>query len=176
MSVATAKIAIRDYSGEYFEFVLECNNINAPKVGFVTPAKLRAILAQSNYCKIVFWGNTPAGFVLCLPENVECESMNYAWVAARYTNFLYIDRVAILPAFQNRQLGRSLYTDLIDFAKAQKCEAVLCEVNLQPLNAGSLRFHKRFDFTECGSQFTENGTKEVQYFVLKMGEVQQNGA
>ena len=29
-----------------------------------------------------------------------------------------------------------------------------------PPNPGSIRFHKKFDFEECGSQFTEAGTLE----------------
>jgi len=36
----------------------------------------------------------------------------------------------------------------------------LCEVNIMPPNPGSIRFHKRFDFEECGSQFTEAGIVE----------------
>jgi predicted GNAT superfamily acetyltransferase len=38
--------------------------------------------------------------------------------------------------------------------------SVLCEVNIMPPNPGSIRFHKRFDFEECGSQFTEAGIVE----------------
>ena len=45
---------------------------------------------------------------------------------------------------------------------------ILCEVNIYPPNPGSIRFHKRFDFIECGSQFTEGGKKQVQFFFREL--------
>ena len=38
---------------------------------------------------------------------------------------------------------------------------LLCEVNVRPLNAGSLRFHHRIGFTEVGQQDTDGGRKTV---------------
>ena len=44
--------------------------------------------------------------------------------------------------------------------KPEGYDSILCEVNIIPPNPGSIRFHKRFDFEECGSQFKEAGTLE----------------
>ena len=48
----------------------------------------------------------------------------------------------------------------IYFSALEGYDSILCEVNIMPPNPGSIRFHKRFDFKECGSQFTEGGTLE----------------
>ena len=117
-------------------------------------------------------GNTifdiPAGFLLCLPENIDYDSMNYAWISERYKNFMYIDRISIIKEFQSKKLGTALYNDLIKCSKEENYDIILCEVNIYPPNPGSITFHKRFDFIECGSQFTEAGKKQVQFFFREL--------
>ena len=66
------------------------------------------------------------------------------------------------------QVGGSDYKDLIKCSKKENYDIILCEVNIYPQNPGSIRFHKRFDFIECGSQFTEGGKKQVQFFFREL--------
>jgi uncharacterized protein len=160
-------IELKDYNDSYFDFVLSSNNTNEPQVGYLDKEKLAKLIAQTNYCKVAFFNSEPAGFLLCLPENISYSSMNYKWVSDRYSNFMYIDRISVLEKFQNEKIGTALYTDLAYFSSENKYEIILCEVNIQPPNPGSIRFHKKFDFVECGSQFTEGRTKEVQFFFKK---------
>jgi predicted GNAT superfamily acetyltransferase len=42
---------------------------------------------------------------------------------------------------------------------------VSCEVNVVPMNAGSLRFHMRLGFDSVGQQATEGGKKRVSLLV-----------
>ena len=95
-----------------------------------------------------------------MPEKIDYDSMNYEWISERYSNFMYIDRISVMQKFQNKKLGTALYDDLIQCSKEENYDMILCEVNIYPPNPGSIRFHKRFDFEECGSQFKEAGTLE----------------
>ena len=158
---------LKDYDNNLFDFILSSNQENEPQVGSLDKVKLQSLLDQANYCKVAFHNNEPAGFLLCLPDNIEYESLNYKWVSERYSNFMYIDRISVLQKFQNLKLGTALYTDLLYFSIENGYDIILCEVNIMPPNPGSIRFHKKFDFVECGSQFTEGGTKEVQFFYKK---------
>ncbi len=151
-------IELVDYSEEMFDFVLESNNINKPQVGFLKDGRLELLINQANYFKVAMFNNELAGFLLCLPQDKKYDSLNYQWVTKRFSNFVYIDRISILPKFQNKKIGSALYTDLIFFSTLEGYDTVLCEVNIMPPNPGSIRFHKKFDFEECGSQFTESGT------------------
>ncbi len=153
-------IELIDYKNDMFDFMLESNNINKPQVGYLTEEKLELLLKQANYCKVAKFNGELAGFLLCLPENQDYDSINYQWVSKRYSNFIYIDRISVLPKFQNEKIGSALYTDLIYFSAVEDYNDILCEVNIKPANPGSIRFHKRFDFEECGSQFTEAGKLE----------------
>ena len=153
-------IELIDYSDNMFDFILESNNINKPQVGYLHKERLELLLKQANYCKIAKLNGEAAGFLLCLPENKEYDSTNYEWVSKRFSNFVYIDRISVLPKFQNEKIGSALYTDLIFYSALEGYDSILCEVNILPPNPGSIRFHKRFDFEECGSQFKEAGTLE----------------
>ncbi len=101
-------IELKNYSNDFFDFILEANNINEPEVGFVDKSRLQMLINQSNYFKIAFYNDIPAGFLLCLPENIEYDSMNYIWISERYKNFMYIDRISIIKKFQSKKLGTAL--------------------------------------------------------------------
>ncbi|GIS56098.1 MAG: acetyltransferase [Candidatus Neomarinimicrobiota bacterium] len=141
-------IHLQNYTDDFFSFLLESNNVNKPEVGSLDEEKLQLLIDQANYCKIVFYNNDPAGFLLCLPEKIDYDSMNYEWISERYSNFMYIDRISVMQKFQNKQLGTALYDDLIQCSKEENYDMILCEVNIYPPNPGSIRFHKRFDFIE----------------------------
>ena len=104
---------LEDYNDSLFDFILESNNINKPKVGYLSKERLQLLLKQANYCKVAKFNGEPAGFLLCLPENKEYDSINYEWVSKRYSNFMYIDRISVLPKFQNEKIGSALYLSLI---------------------------------------------------------------
>ena len=168
-------IELIDYTDDMFDFVLDSNNINKPQVGFLKSERLELLINQANYCKVAKFKGEFAGFLLCLPESQEYDSLNYQWVSKRFSNFVYIDRISVLPKFQNEKIGSALYTDLIYFSAIEGYNLILCEVNIMPPNPGSIRFHKRFDFEECGSQFTEAGqlesykySVEVQFLYRKL--------
>ena len=168
-------IELVEYTDNMFDFILDSNNINKPQVGFLNESRLNLLINQASYCKVATFKGEPAGFLLCLAENKDYDSLNYQWVSKRFKNFMYIDRISVFPKFQNEKIGSALYTDLIYFSAMEGYDNVLCEVNIKPPNPGSIRFHKRFDFEECGSQFTEAGqlesykySVEVQFLCRKL--------
>ena len=168
-------IELIEYTDDMFDFILESNNINKPQVGFLSESRLQLLIDQASYCKVAKFKGELAGFLLCLPENRDYDSPNYQWVSKRFKNFMYIDRISVFPKFQNEKIGSALYTDLIYYSSLEGYDNILCEVNIKPANLGSIRFHKRFDFKECGSQFIETGqvesykySVEVQFLCRKL--------
>ena len=109
-------IELVDYSEDMFDFILKSNNFNKPQVGFLKNDRLELLINHANYCKVAKFNGELAGFLLCLPESKEYDSPNYQWVSKRYSNFVYIDRISVLPKFQNEKIGSALYTDLIYFS------------------------------------------------------------
>ena len=89
------------------------------------------------------------GFVLCLLPSTRYKSPNYGWFNERYPEFLYVDRIAVGQASRNAGVGQTLYGQVIAHAQ-QKKWPVAAEVNLDPPNPGSMRFHRRHGFEQVG--------------------------
>ena len=83
---------------------------------------------------------------------------NHQWFAERYESFVYLDRIAIDSNHQNSGLGALLYQSVEQhMLKSAEHSLLCCEVNLEPPNPGSLRFHNRIGFTEVGRHSSQQG-------------------
>jgi predicted GNAT superfamily acetyltransferase len=93
-----------------------------------------------------------------LPPGVGYPSENYRWFSERYDSFVYVDRIVVSEQARNKGVGVELYRLVAEHATKNGAPRILCEVNLEPPNPGSLRFHKRIGFAEVGEQRTQGGT------------------
>ena len=100
-------------------------------------------------------------FALLMTPGVDYDSENYRYFERRGTDFLYVDRIVVADSARNRGLGAELYRAVFDAARAEGRVEVTCEVNVDPPNPGSLRFHGRLGFTEVGRQVTKGGSVAV---------------
>tara|TARA_B100000029_G_C17549340_1_gene949533 strand:- start:994 stop:1509 length:516 start_codon:yes stop_codon:yes gene_type:complete len=140
--------------------LLDINNAAVPAVNFLDLYQLEDLYAKSRYFFSVSVKTELAGFVVALRDNSSYRSVNYRWFNTRYSRFLYIDRIIIVPQFQHCGIGHLLYNCLTQ-AEQNYSEMLLCEVNLRPKNTPSLRFHEKYGFQQVGAQTTEDGAKEV---------------
>jgi len=85
-----------------------------------------------------------AGFVLAFAPGTAYDSENYRWFSERFDDFLYLDRIAIDPAFRRRGLASAVYDEL-EAAATDRGRMVL-EVNHD--NEGSLAFHRARGYVE----------------------------
>jgi predicted GNAT superfamily acetyltransferase len=122
---------------------------------------------------VVESGGEPAGFVLGMPPDLAYESENYLYFSVRARelgrSFIYVDRIVLLPALQSRGLGPRLYDAVFEEARRVGAAEVLCEVNVEPPNPGSLAFHTRLGFVEVGRQETHGGENVVALLAAPVG-------
>ncbi len=78
-----------------------------------------------------------------------------------------IDRVIVAPHARGRGLARSFYNGLIAHAKGAGHQSIVCEVNLDPPNPGSLAFHAAMGFVGLEDVVLSNG-KTVRYMELRI--------
>lgn len=144
----------------HFDQVLAINNANAPAVGELTADGLEYLVEHSLYSLIVadVSGTDVQAFCLTFAPGVPYTSPNYQWFSARYDNFVYLDRIAVADKYQNNGYGTALYDAVTQYMTIDRTAPLLtCEVNLQPPNLGSLRFHQRLGFQEVGQQESKPG-------------------
>ena len=144
--------------------LLEINTAAAPAVNLIPAEELAELVADSALALTVD-ADGPAGLLIALPPGLDYASENYAWFSARAaaggTDFLYVDRIVVAERLRGTGIGRRLYEAVFAAAAEQGRAEVLCEVNVQPPNPGSMRFHLGLGFVEVGRQATKDGTVEV---------------
>jgi predicted GNAT superfamily acetyltransferase len=143
------QIEIRPLAHSESNAIWSINEEGLPGTGKVSEQEINSLLDFSSYAIGAYVEGSLAGFVICLPPNTEYGSLNYAWFNQRYEAFLYVDRIAVADAHRNEGVGSLLYEQVARHAGEQNIP-VAAEVNLEPPNPGSVRFHHRFGFEEVG--------------------------
>jgi len=136
--------------------VLEINNANTPGVSELTLSELETDIKNCLHALAIDneHGEVCA-FCITFAADAPDAGANHQWFADRYESFVYLDRIAIDSNHQNRGLGALLYQTVErHMLDSTEPSLLCCEVNLEPPNPGSLRFHKRIGFTEVGTQST----------------------
>ena len=150
---------IRELTSSDLPQLVDLNNHNVPAVSPSDLDGMAALLAASDTTVAVADESDPArviGFALLFRAGADYASENYRWFEARGSEFFYVDRIVVADDAQNAGVGRALYAAIFDAARERGLSEVTCEVNVEPPNPGSMRFHGRLGFAEVGRQSTKN--------------------
>lgn len=101
-----------------------------------------------------------AGFLMGFCNGTDYDSINYRWFSEQYPDFLYIDRVVVSDQFRGRGIASVFYDHAIDWAREQGLDCLVAEIDIEPPNVGSLKFHEKFGFREV-DRLTHSPTKVV---------------
>ena len=152
---------IRSATTGDFDDILRLNAEWAHFTNHLDEPALARLHAQAAYHRVVEVDGHVVAFLLALREGADYDSPNYRWFADRGGSFLYIDRVIVDTARQGSGLASMLYRDLFAFAESRSIPQVVCELDIEPPNEPSRRFHDALGFREVGTQLVANGTKRV---------------
>ena len=148
--------------------IFQINEASIPAVNTVSIDEFKWFLSKKTYFKCAEdEDRNICGFLLALPPGLDYESLNYKWFSSRYSNFAYIDRIAIKESSKRKGIGSNLYKDLESSIK-DKYDLIACEFNIKPLNETSKKFHKKLGYENVGYQYTENGIKLVSLMIKKL--------
>jgi len=160
----TSRPLLRDYDERDLDRLVAVNDAAYPAVPLTPAAELAELIAMSSVVVVVDDGSA-AGFVLGMPPGLSYQSENYLFFSSRArergTSFVYVDRIVLAAHLRGRGLGPQLYAAVFAEARRVGADEVLCEVNIEPPNPGSLAFHTRLGFVEVGRQSTKGGANLV---------------
>ena len=164
MTDPTSRPLLRDYDERDLDRLVAVNDAAYPAVPLTPAAELAELIAMSSVVVVVDDGSA-AGFVLGMPPGLAYQSENYLFFSSRArelgTSFVYVDRIVLAAHLRGRGLGPQLYAAVFAEARRVGADEVLCEVNIEPPNPGSLAFHTRLGFVEVGRQSTKGGANLV---------------
>lgn len=161
-------IVLRAARVEDFGTLVELNAREVQQTSPTDLARLRELAQMSSYHRVAEVDGRVAAFLLAMREGAPYLNDNYAWFAARYRRFIYVDRIVVGKDFAGLGIGSRLYQDLFDYARSHGIKVITCEYNIEPPNPGSQKFHDKFGFKELGRQWVAHETKLVS---LQMAEV-----
>ncbi|HTQ14441.1 MAG TPA: GNAT family N-acetyltransferase [Rhizomicrobium sp.] len=141
---------IRDATRADFPAILA---LNADWVEFLSPmdaAELTAFARASRHFRVAEEGGAVAAFLLAFRAGDAYGGAVFARFMREGGDFFYIDRIVVDERCRNLGLARALYDDLETAARAAGVPRLVCEVNADPPNDASLRFHLRYGFAETG--------------------------
>ena len=141
------------------------NEQGLPGTGKVSKVEIGQLLEFSSLSVGAYDRDELVGFVICLPPKTAYGSLNYAWFNEHYQSFVYVDRIAVSEENRNKGVGSALYNHVVLYSK-QHGVPVAAEVNREPPNPGSMRFHNRFGFEEVG--ILHHAEKSVTMFLKQV--------
>ncbi|NQY13839.1 MAG: GNAT family N-acetyltransferase [Henriciella sp.] len=160
-------MTIRPYDESDLSALHRINVACVPAVGQATEKEMAEIIALSTCLVATSQDDMPIGFITLLPPgtaayaspNLRCFE---DYVAHTRKTLIYVDRIALSPDARSQRIGEALYESA--FQHFASCDEIGCEVNVEPPNPGSHRFHKRLGFLEIGEQVFEPSLKSVRYY------------
>ena len=154
----SAEFTIRPMVAIDLATVLAINEANVPEVSSISMEQLEFLVEESACSLVVDVDGTVAGFCIVLGAGSAYDSVNYRWFMDRYTDAMYLDRVAFTEEFRGQGLGTALYDEVHEFVRrVPGMNRWTLEVNADPPNLPSLAFHRARGFVEVGQQHTPYG-------------------
>lgn len=157
-------VVVRDWQAGDLAVLHSINEGAVPGVGQLTRVGLDDLVERQSAATLVAEdaGGRAQGFVLVMREGLDYASLNYRWLSERYERFAYVDRIAVDEAARGQGIGEVLYGAVIERFAGER-PVLLAEVNLEPPNPGSLRFHERLGFRAVGERWAADHAKGVVY-------------
>ena len=154
-------ILLRSGNHEDFETILR---LNEEEVQYTAPMDLELlenIFESSDFCHVAEINKKVVAFVLALREGTTYDSVNYKWFSEHYEKFLYVDRIVVSGEHKGKKIGSMLYEKTLEYGKTSGVLMVAAEINIEPPNLTSLKFHKKFGFSEVGQLSSDDKHKIV---------------
>jgi len=161
-------VTVRSATRADFADILRLNTEWVHFTSHLDEHSLLALHEQSPYHVVAESDGRVVAFLLALREGADYDSPNYRWFADRGGAFLYVDRVIVDSTGHGRGIARRLYDDLVAFARASGVGSVVCELDIEPPNEASRRFHDSYGFAEVGTQWLGGGAKRVSLRELRV--------
>lgn len=159
---------IRTYERSDANRLLALNAANVPDVGPLDRKTLDALVDEALLVEVLELDDRLEGAIIVLADGGSYASPNYRWFADRHASFAYIDRIMLTPATRGSGWGPAMYERAVAAARRAGKPLLTAEVNTEPPNPRSIRFHESMGFVEVGRLRPYDPDEEVALFELAL--------
>ena len=136
------------------------NNAHARETSHLTPTKWQNVINKA-YSAICFDGSE--ALLIAFDQDAVYDNANFSWFHARFSRFIYIDRIVVSEKYRGLGVAKRMYRHLFEAADQWQHRWVVCEINLMPPNRRSDAFHQKLGFHEVGRATLTKLGKSVRY-------------
>jgi len=151
---------LRDVEDSDLELVIQMNEIAVPAVSRIDIVQMRWFATHAAYFRVATREDVVGAFMIGMRPGTSYTSPNYRWFCDAYDEFGYVDRIVVTGVARRQGLATLIYRDF-EATLPAGVTVLTCEVNIEPPNESSMRFHEQLGFERVGSQETDGGAKEV---------------
>jgi predicted GNAT superfamily acetyltransferase len=144
--------------------LLHVNNASARETSLLSEERFDRMIGSARVATFIAPG---MAFLLAFEQTDAYDGGHFKWFCSRYDRILYVDRVVVDEEHRGQGYGQALYADLFRRAEELGHDCIVCEVNVQPPNPGSDRFHAAQGFREVGRATFDHGAKTVRYLLRR---------
>ena len=139
---------LRDYQAADTDAILALNAASVAVLSPMDEQRFRWLRDQCALLKVAERRDDIAGFLMGFCAGTDYDSANYRWFSERYGDFLYIDRVVVSDRHRGLGIASRFYEHAIAWSREAGLDCLVAEIDIEPPNAPSLKFHQRFGFVE----------------------------
>ena len=139
---------IRPYEAKDEEAVLK---LNEDSVSFLSPMNRTRFVRLKSVSRLILVAECDrkvVAFLMGFSDNADYDSVNYQWFSARLKSFFYIDRIVVNKKYRSLGIGRTFYSKIYNWASQEKMKWLVAEIDFEPPNETSLKFHNKQQFVE----------------------------
>src|SRR5262249_9624263 len=144
--------------------LLRLNNWSARETSMLTHQRFDSMISAAFVATYI---EPRAALLLAFADSDDYDGGHFQWFRKRFDDSLYVDRVIVAEHCRRQGLGRLLYVDVFKRSEQRGHNSVVCEVNLQPPNPVSDKFHAGLGVEEVGRAPIEDGAKSVRYLIRR---------
>lgn len=158
---------IRPYEKDDTDIIVALNTESEAVLSPMDAQTLASMRAMASVLWVAEKDGEVIGFLIGLTDGEDYESTNYQWFRERLKKFLYIDRIVVAPGARSSGIGKAFYRELESWAAQHGLCWLAAEIDVEPVNDGSLRFHAREGFVQVGREVA-GSSKEVVFQVKNL--------
>lgn len=157
MQTEEHSIILREGTTSDADAIITLNRESEAVTSPMDEARFAELYAQASLLIVAERNGEVVGFLMGFIDSTDLSGLNYRWFDARLKSFFYIDRIVIDAACRGEGVGQRIYSEVRQWAREQGLLWLTAEMDLDPPNLRSLKFHKRNGFMEIGTQKLPTG-------------------
>lgn len=157
MDAMESSLKLRPGTVEDSDAIVALNRESEAVTSPMDEARFAELYARASLLIVAEREARVVGFLMGFVDSIGLEGPNYRWFDARLKSFFYIDRIVIDAACRGEGLGQRIYSEVRQWARDEGLKWLTAEMNLDPPNLRSLKFHRRNGFMEIGTQKLPDG-------------------